>query len=76
VGGLKKDVAGLKNNTHSALAQSSLELITSIEHGLAMQRGDNFSAVLRTVIEFVWEAAPARWAFFHWKARTRLGTSD
>jgi hypothetical protein len=33
--GLEKDVAGLKNNTHSALTQAPLELITSIQNGIA-----------------------------------------
>jgi hypothetical protein len=65
----EKDVAGLKHHTHTALSQSSLQLIASIEYGLAQERWRGLIAVLRTVVNFVRETAPTGWTFFHLGAR-------
>lgn len=61
----EKDVTRLKDDAHAALAQPALQLIASIEYGLALERLRSRIAVLRTVVDFVRKTAPAGWTFFH-----------
>jgi hypothetical protein len=63
-------MARLKDDSHPALSEASLQLVTSIEYGLAKQRWRGGIAVLRTVVDFVWETAPTGWTFFHLLARS------
>jgi hypothetical protein len=60
---------GLKNHSHAALTQSSLQLVARIEDGFADQRWRRGIAVLRTVVDFIGETAPTGWTFFHLLAR-------
>ena len=62
---LEENMPGFKDNSHSSLAESSLQLIASIEYGLANKRWRRCVAVLGTVIDFVGETAPTGWTFFH-----------
>jgi len=63
--GLQKDVAGLKNHAHPALAKPFLELITPIENWLAADRRCRRDAVLGTVSDVVGETITTSWALFH-----------
>src|SRR5215813_9581828 len=56
--GLEEDVTTLKDDSHSALSQPALQLITSIQNGITEQRGQSCIAVLGTVIYVVGETAP------------------
>jgi hypothetical protein len=55
----------LKDDTHTALTESSFQLITSVEDRFAQQRLSGGIAILRTMIYVIGEAAPTGWTFFH-----------
>src|SRR5262245_46613953 len=62
---LEKDVTSLKDDSHPTLSESSFQLVTSVQNGIAKQRGQGCVAVLGTVIYVVGETAPTGWTFFH-----------
>src|SRR5687767_7119675 len=65
MGRFKKNVPSLKNNAHAPLTESFLQLVARVEDGLAHQRVSSHVAVLRTVVNIVWETTPTGWTFFH-----------
>jgi hypothetical protein len=55
----------LENDTHAALREAQVELVTLIEHSVTGDGTYQFFTVAWTVIELVGEAMPASGTFFH-----------
>src|ERR1044072_1055374 len=62
---LEKDVARVKDPTHPALAEPSLERVAGVKCGFAYKGGCSRFTVLGTGAGFVGVATPALGAFFH-----------
>ena len=58
-------VPALEDDSHATLAQTPLEMISTIERGLANQRRRSNIPIVRTVCGVVWEAALTGGAFLH-----------
>jgi len=58
-------VPALEDDSHTTLAQAPLEMISTVERGLANERRHRNIPIVRTVCGVVWEAALAGGAFLH-----------
>src|SRR2546423_6666064 len=61
----QKDVARLKDHAHSALSQTTFQLIAPIQHGFAHDGLRRGIAVVRTMVDGVRKTTPANRTFFH-----------
>src|SRR5207244_6679271 len=62
---LEKDVGGLIDNSHSSMAQTAFELITSVEHEIPPERIPQSFPVSPTVVESIGKTGSAGRTLFH-----------
>src|SRR5207249_9753703 len=65
MGRFEKDVGGLIDNSHSAMAQTAFELITSVEHEISPERIPQGFPVRPTVVERIGKTGSTRGTLFH-----------
>jgi hypothetical protein len=66
----------LKDDAHAAVSEPTLKLITSVENRLTGNGMGRRVAVIRAVVDVIWEAATTSWAFFHVSVRSKGGPSS
>ena len=65
MGRFEKDVGGLIDNSHSSMAQTAFELITSVEHEISPERISQGFPVHPTVVESIGITGSAGGTLFH-----------
>ena len=71
VSGFEKDMPSLIDDTHPAMSNPFVQLITTVEDRLSGNRLGSGIAIIGAMVDVIRIAAPTNWAFFHLLVRSK-----